>query len=747
VPSLPRPKIEYAPAALPALPGGTFTAGQDQSNQDPPVGDEPASPPATVSPEPARREELPPTKAWPYPAGLIEQLNILAAELPPTADWSRQATAELEALAKLDSLADQAAAARLDRLNDLADDGKALAQTLPQELDRAKVLRAGYSIVRRIVVWQLVHELAEQGDAELAPIVDSRAAENTLVEVERRLAATGAHGSWRQYLLIDEAREKFDSRECAPSEQRELAREILHRMHSTQLSRDQEQFLALPPFAAWREQLFARAAESPDLTEVLLAIERHEHEHDRTEYARELAAVYDRLRWSSSQDIGELAETINTYYRNANVRVALSSELVNRLLPKAQRLYEPVVDTIQGAQVRGDSLTTTQVRLVLVPDPQRWNVGLEANGEVATNTLSSKGPATFNQNGVSLFRSRKRVLVDRRGIRLQNAEGAANASNNLNDFATDFDGIPLFGYLARAVARSQYESSQPAARQEVEGKIIWRATSQLDREVAEKLAKSKRDLQTKLLDPLRKLELEPTAVDMETTAERLIARFRVAGRDQISAHTPRPQAPGDSILSVQIHETALNNVLDHLNLHGKRVELRELYKDMATRFSQEPVRVPEDMPEDVYVTFADEDPVRVDCQDGRVRLQIRLKELIQEGTDAHWTNFTVRAYYEPTADQRDANLARPEGVPIELIGNRLRAFDRVRLSAIFGKVLSKNRKLNLINKQIAQAPELSDQQVTQFVIHDGWIGVALGPHAPGRAAYIQPRPQLGIRTE
>jgi hypothetical protein len=263
--------------------------------------------------------------------------------------------------------------------------------------------------------------------------------------------------------------------------------------------------------------------------------------------------------------------------------------------------------------------------------------------------------------------------------------------------------------------------------------------------VTEKIEQSKQDFQTKIVDPLRELELEPTAVDMETTAERLIGRYRIAGRKQISAHTPRPQAPGDSLLSVQIHQTALNNVLEQLGLAGRRVELRELYKEMTDRFSQEKVEIPDDLPDDVFVTFADEDPVRIDCQDGRVRLQIRLKELSQEGTRNRWTNFTVRGYYAPVADQLDANLER-EGV-IELIGDRLRIGDRIALSGIFGKVLSRNRKLNLVNKQIAMAPELKDLQVTQFVIHDGWIGVALGPQAPGRTAAMSPRPELGTRRE
>ena len=64
------------------------------------------------------------------------------------------------------------------------------------------------------------------------------------------------------------------------------------------------------------------------------------------------------------------------------------------------------------------------------------------------------------------------------------------------------------------------------------------------------------------------------------------------------------------------------------------------------------------------------------------------------------------------------------------------------LSGIFNKVLSKSRKLHVINRQISESPQLRDQQVTQFVIHDSWIGVALGPKAPGREAAMHPRKPL-----
>ena len=46
----------------------------------------------------------------------------------------------------------------------------------------------------------------------------------------------------------------------------------------------------------------------------------------------------------------------------------------------------------------------------------------------------------------------------------------------------------------------------------------------------------------------------------------------------------------------------------------------------------------------------------------------------------------------------------------------------------FAPVLIKN----IINKQLSQNPAISDLQVTQFVVNDGWIGVALGPQRGGR---------------
>ena len=735
----------------PALPAATDEpeasgAGADVNSADADLADTPASDAPSQSQQhaasqsAARNDHGGSATFWPRPTALVEQLTKLAELEPSCADWAARTRSELDRLAALPALGDRGAAAILQRLSALAEESREIARGLSGEESRSRLLRAGFAIVRRLAIWEPAYRAA--GGAPSAPVPPGMAAESrqrlrTLVaRVETELPRTGDVGSWRTYLLLDNLHGEIDRDGGNDENLRLVARELLYRLHSTQLSDVQAGFLQGPAFDNLSHELKAVATEPADLPAVLGAVEAYEHQ-DHAAAAIRMADLYDRLRWSTNPHVAELAAAINTYYRNANVRVAVSAELVNRLLPAAQVVSEPVVDRIQNAHVEGESQTSTKVHLVLLPTRGRWEFGIEANGDVNSSTTSYSGPARFYQNAWSNFRARKRLTVDRRGIRLFQAEAQANADTQLNDFETEFDGIPLLSGLARAIARNQYEQKSPAARHEVEGKISYRASAELDKQVADRLEKSKRDFQRQLVQPLQKLELEPTAVDMETTQERLIARYRLAGRDQVSAYTPRPQAPGDSLLSVQIHESALNNVLSHLKLEGRRVDLITLYKEMTSRFSEKQVPVPEDIPDDVFVTFAEEDPVRVDCQEGRVRLTIQLQSL-EEGGDVRWRNLSVIANYKPDSEQRDANLVR-DGI-FEL-PKTTRTRDRVALSAIFGKVLNRNRKLNLINERIAKSPKLADQQVTQFVIHDGWIGVALGPKTQQRQAQAKERQQ------
>src|SRR5690606_17850141 len=110
----------------------------------------------------------------------------------------------------------------------------------------------------------------------------------------------------------------------------------------------------------------------------------------------QLAGSVQVLRLSREESQQHLAAALNDHYRNANLRVTISQQLIQRLLPAEQVDSRPVHKKILGADTSGDSTVHTQLRVKLVPDPNAWNIGIGVAGDVVSMTRSSKGPAVFH---------------------------------------------------------------------------------------------------------------------------------------------------------------------------------------------------------------------------------------------------------------------------------------------------------------------------------------------------------------
>ena len=94
-----------------------------------------------------------------------------------------------------------------------------------------------------------------------------------------------------------------------------------------------------------------------------------------------------------------------------------------------------------------------------------------------------------------------------------------------------------------------------------------------------------------------------------------------------------------------------------------------------------------------------------------------------------WKDFRVRAYYEPQIEGPQLRLVR-SGV-VQLLGRR---GAQIALRGIFGKVFSKKQPIELTPERLATDPKLADLAVTQLVIDDGWMGLALGPRRTAQRA-------------
>jgi hypothetical protein len=288
---------------------------------------------------------------------------------------------------------------------------------------------------------------------------------------------------------------------------------------------------------------------------------------------------------------------------------------------------------------------------------------------------------------------------------------------------TSLNGIPLFGGIARRIASSQAEQSRPAMSEEVKSMVAARAKQQIDDEANARLSKVSRRLDEKLLHPLASLSLGPSLISAETTPVRMTMRLRVATGEQLAASTPRPQAPADSLISMQIHESALNNMLGQLDLDGQTMSVAELRKRIADRFNRPELLNNQGDNDDAVVHFADQDAARVECRDGQAAMILTIVSLRKP---PHvWKDFQVRAFYRPSINGRQAELVR-DGV-VHLIGDRLDTGAQLALRGVFSKTFSNKRGLNVTPEVFLKDPRLAQFGATQFVIDDGWIGLAFGP--------------------
>ena len=382
----------------------------------------------------------------------------------------------------------------------------------------------------------------------------------------------------------------------------------------------------------------------------------------------------------------ELARRLESHYRgNANLRIVLSAELINRLLPEQKTMEAPVNDTILGTPIRGRSTTSTQLNVRLLPNQRSWQFALEAAGNIDSQTSSTYGTGDVHESRRRNICVRKRILVDAAGIHAEPATATVDSNSSVAGIRTNYDSIPLVRSIERNYALSQRQQKEAEANQEAEEKIRQTACSRVDSQIEPRLAQVEQNFRDRLLAPLEKLGLNPAIETLETTRNAFdgpqsVGRLR---RSNWRPNTPRPEAPSDSLASMQINESAVNNLLDHLDLAGRTFTLPELHRHLNEKLSQTGKPLSQDLPEGVEVTFAKTEPLRIQCSQGRVELVLNITE-IRQGK-RRWHDFEVRAGYRPETHGLSADFQRDGSIEL---GGLYKRKTEVALRGIFSKVLS-----------------------------------------------------------
>ncbi len=611
------------------------------------------------------------------------------------------------------------------------------------EVDRSKwpqkhrVLhdRLRLSLLRRLDVWQPLMKVAYVEPSSFA----TYRAQKSLLKVSSQLLALlderdPAEAAWIDYLALPTLQQLRSDKVGY----RELAEQILLRMKSPKLTADQQQYLQSPGFRTFETQLRNVVAKSVHPADMMAALEAYETTPNRNT-ANDLILLIQRWRSAPNGEMYRPAiDMIVSHYRNANFRISVSEDLINRFVPAIKQYAERVNDNILGAAVTGQSSTHSNLAVKLMPDESAIRLGLLAAGTVASNTASRKGPVTAFSRGKSAFAAGKEIVLGPNGVFTSPTETRASSGNTLLGIETDWDDVPFIGSIVRSMAKDEIVEQRRQVEAQMQLRVRRKAQQRMDRELATRVSRAEQNLDRKVVEPLRRLELNPRAMEMRTTNNRAIIRTRLASDWQLGSHTPRPQLRADSKMSLQIHQSAANNIIEQLNLQNRRMTLDELMSTLSQRFGM-PLQVANEENRNVIVEFADH-PLEFEFERGQIQVTIHFAEL-QRGKK-RWKNFSIRGNYRADVQQLDIALHREDSV--SLIGDRIGLRDQLALRGIAAKVFGKHQRLQILSDVVRQQPKLRNLSVTQFTIRDGWLAVAFGEESNGvqrvadRSAGLQP---------
>jgi hypothetical protein len=684
----------------------------------------PAAPQTVPVIAPAVAPEVParPASWWPMPVDLTERLDALL-ESRPTHVWAARTSATLARLLDTPELTSAKAAELVADLRRATAESLAIDELALDSATAVNLRLARHALVRRLDVWESLKEVVSGGESTR----DSQIAEGTqrletcLVEIGEQTAAAGETGlEWRQYLMLDALQGA-----CGPADverRQQLAREVLGRLRRARATPEPHDFLHEGPFADLDASLRLLADEDVDPQQLLIGLERFEQGGLPSD-SHALAAECARLTDSTDEAKRQLAVWLTSHYRNANVRITFSPDFVNRMLPDALKRSGPVNDTILGNVTRGWSTTRTGLKVGLVPHPDHIAVRLSAEGETHSQTRTYSGSVQlFSQNNAK-FLAEKDIELTTDGFNVQPAKAAARGNSRLRGIESNFDGMPILNSIVTSIARGQADEKKPAAQREADWKMSQQVQRNIDGEIEKYLKAGDAQLEARVLVPLGRLGVAPEIIDLHSTENRAAVRLRVAGDDQLAANTPRPRAYSDNLGSIQIHQSAANNVLDRLGLAGRRFTPVELYHYVVERLNLTGGGDLSQLPPDMSLKFAATDPLTIRFDDGKLELRIAVEEMTHG--ERIWRNFTIRAPLRPEKIDGVTYFVRDDVVRIS--GPQIGATAQISLRTVFAKVFPEDFRVRLWPERLENDPRFADLDIEQVDIRDGWIGVAVGP--------------------
>ena len=598
-------------------------------------------------------------------------------------------------------------------------EGRELQRKLGADLDTLFLLtRVTYTLQRRLILWNHCDMLLTTPPGP-KPNISEAEWLSSVSNVKKVAAAHPYMETWFSYLRL-ETLKQFSK--LSPTQQRDIAWQILGRLHPNHADASQKQFLAHENFEKLETflKLYASIRSADDC--LMAAAEAYEKAED-VKAGNRLVMESRRFELEQGHELPAQAKFLEDIYRNANLRLYVTEEFLNSSLPQPGSEERAIQETMLDRMVYGRGVSNTKLNIETIPDENHFRFGLLVEGTMNSSTYSPDVVTVYNHTD-SKYRAMKEILFSSEGLKTLPAVAKVQSQIQLQNLRTPLDAIPVIGFVANGVARNQAQAKQKNARQISEQKIHREVCEKLDEGVENKLDVANKFLEEKFFTALSRFELALEELEAKTTEDSAVIRMRLAGIIQPGAYTARPIPPENSQINFQVHESAANNFLQKFHLEGRTFTLEELIQYLRSRLPNCKIGERFIRPKEKFIlTFADQNAVTVKLENGEFTVCLAVKSL-SVGRRS-WSNFVVEASYQVESGPLAVYVSRKG--PVHLSGG-IPASQQIVVRGVFSKVFPKtDQNNNILPEKFIQNPRFLNLELDQLVVQDGWLGISFGP--------------------
>ena len=351
--------------------------------------------------------------------------------------------------------------------------------------------------------------------------------------------------------------------------------------------------------------------------------------------------VTEAVMWLDAVSIVEpraarLAELTRAACAGINVQLQVGNDLVAAGFRNEIEETLDINETILGTKVVGSGTLSGKSSAELVASPNHAAIKVLADAMVETLTDGSQSMVTLKTHTTGTLQGEKQIVFSSDSVTTMPARAKANLKAEISDVKISA------GPIITKIARKQVDSRKGESQAEAARRAERRMSAQMNDRIDGNIAKLNVRYQ-KIRSTLNKAGLFPRVWNLSSTPAQIDWAILLGNTFQPSAPIPAPALQRTNGLAVQIHQSALNNILA-IALSGRSIDEEKFSEQMSEFFDETPEflqRKQDETP--ANVSFVQRAPVDVLFMDNKIRVVVRLDGI--QVMDNATRSFTISVEY------------------------------------------------------------------------------------------------------